>query len=500
MSSSLASAQSADEWYGDENIKAYITVNDINIKDASEANPITLDPEGHDTLTFKVNVTAPVPIYNLTAKVAFYYQGIKIFSYEIRQNETQEILPGTQLGFEDLEVNIGGYLSGASGGLPVDIATGIYQTSVDIYYYLQGDDYTGPPTHTISGGFYVLLPPDGIIDVVTSAAGIATTVSTVGAVTGLGNQIYTILDGLQTAHKFRSIQKKVHELRALPNLAVIGALPTLFSIFASMKMKKKKDVKETESVSEFRLKQRLREDAPAAWPKDRCPTCGRKWNEKTNICKKCHIDEEEARRRYAELLVSKVPRAIKVLGKKKALSIKKLAKKTKSNQYNAGVIGAAMVDAGLCEVTKIETPIRGFVLNIAGLAFLIITWQQLLGGATSKWQTTLTIVGGALSLAVIIALYFARKMQIEKLQAETEVKQAEAYAAAPEDTPESAPTSESIPDVSDDSSPVGTDEPEGSVEPSELEFDPTETSDDVTGGGSETIDSDGSDGSLDNNE
>ena len=102
------------------------------------------------------------------------------------------------------------------------------------------------------------------------------------------------------------------------------------------------------------------------------------------------------------------------MGNKKSTDIRTLAKKTKSTDYNAGVIAAAMVDTGVTEIVKVGTPLRSFVLNIAGLAFLVITWQQLLGDSTSTLQTTITLVGAAMSLAIIIALYVSRKSQVEK--------------------------------------------------------------------------------------
>jgi hypothetical protein len=57
-------------------------------------------------------------------------------------------------------------------------------------------------------------------------------------------------------------------------------------------------------------------------------------------------------------------------------------------------------------------------MNIAGLAFLVITWQQLLGDSASTLQTTITVIGAAMSLAVIIALYVSRKTQIQKFEAD----------------------------------------------------------------------------------
>jgi len=171
-------------------------------------------------------------------------------------------------------------------------------------------------------------------------------------------------------------------------------------------MGKKKKKKEPEDdkpddtgVSEYLIRQRLREVAPDAWPVDKCPKCKRDWNTKLDMCKKCNLTQDDARVIYADLLVSKVPAALRIMGNKKSTDIRTLAKKTKSTDYNAGVIAAAMVDTGVTEIVKVGTPLRSFVLNIAGLAFLVITWH-------------------AMSLAIIIALYVSRKTQVEKFAAD----------------------------------------------------------------------------------
>jgi hypothetical protein len=117
-------------------------------------------------------------------------------------------------------------------------------------------------------------------------------------------------------------------------------------------------------------------------------------------------------------MMLKVPAALRLMGNKKSTDIRTLAKKTKSTDYNAGVIAAAMVDTGVTEIVKVGTPLRSFVLNIAGLAFLVITWQQLLGDSSSTLQTTITLVGAAMSLAIIIALYVSRKTQVEKFSSD----------------------------------------------------------------------------------
>ncbi len=279
---------------------------------------------------------------------------------------------------------------------------------MDFFYNEMGNS----TVYHLPGSFYVFVPSS----VFTSVAGIATTVVTAGAVWGIGNNFYSLIDGLKAASKFRTIQKKASEIRSLPNLTVLGALPLLFSIVKQMKTKKKGKDESKDGVSGYIIKQRLREVAPDAWKQDVCPKCKTKWDRGLDKCKKCGTETDDAKRTYAELLTSKVDSVLRLLSKKKALSIRKISKSTKSNNYNSGVIGAALVDTSVVEVTKIETPIRSFAMNLAGLGFLLVTWDQLLGFGSSQWQITLSIVTAALSVGVIFALYFARKSQIGKLR------------------------------------------------------------------------------------
>ncbi|NWF95882.1 MAG: hypothetical protein HXY34_07035 [Candidatus Thorarchaeota archaeon] len=423
---STAAAQPTEEWFGDSHIQIYIGLDGRSITTATATDPLVVDLETPTALLLKVNTTGSQAIYNLTGSIGFYYQGIKVFAISVQQAVVQYIPAPLSLPPVATDIDFGAIFSSNFSGYSIDLATGIYQASVDFQYFLEGD-LVHP--QTVGTGFYVTLPPKSFIDVVTSVAGIAVTAATAGAVVGTAGSIKALLDGLATAHKVRSIQKKAGEIRSLPNLTVIGALPALFSVLSAMALMGKKKKKGTatvaepeskDGVSEYVLRQRVREIAPEAWQGDKCPKCRKNWDRKKDMCGKCGLDHEDAKREYGEYLSSRVPRAIKVLGKKKSLSIKKLSKKAKMSQYSAGVIGAAMVDTGFTEVTKIDTPLRSFVTNIGGLAFLILTWQQLLGGAASQFQTTLTVVGGGMSVAVIIALYFARRTQIKRLKADLE--------------------------------------------------------------------------------
>ena len=424
----LASAQEPPEgWFGDnEHLHARILINGLSITEANETQAIQMSLDADTTIYIEIDIIGTQGIHHLKGGIGFWYQSIKVFEIGIAQANLESLMqPDDAIPPVSGSFALGDSLSTEFAGISIDVITGKFEASVSLYYLLEGEVDGVDTPHSIEQRFFLTLPPSSAIDAITSVAGIATTIATGGAILGVGRGFSSLLEGIQTAHKIRSIQKKAGEIRSLPNLTVLGALPALFSLLALQVKIKKKKASEDEirayegaegGVSEYRIRQRAREIAPEAWVRDKCPNCKAKWPQDADTCKKCKIDIDDAERKYADLIASKVPIALQVMGKKKSLSIRKLAKKTKSNEYNAGVLGAALVDSEVTEIQKIETPVRSFVMNIGGLAFLVLTWQTLLGGAASSFQTTLTVVGAALSLAVIVALYISRRSQIQQLR------------------------------------------------------------------------------------
>jgi hypothetical protein len=409
-----------DDFLHDNRLYVYAALNGHNVIDANSVSaPLVLDLVDPMLLTLQINVTSMQDL-NISGSIVFYYQGLEVFPITIVDSLTHSNWIWV---YHDSSVPIvNAYIDFASlfNYGPLRLLTGVIQAAMRFDYYVEGN---ATENHLYSDSFYVSIPATPA-DILTSVTGISASIATVGAVYGVGNGFYSLFEGLKTAYKLRGIHKKASEIRSLPNLTVLGALPLLFSMLAGMtKIGKKKEAKEgareDSSVSEYIIRQRLRETAPDAWQADKCPKCRRDWNQKLDMCKKCNLTHDDARIQYADYLSTKVPVALKVMGKKKSASIRTLAKKTKSTDYNAGVIAAAMVDTEVTEIVKVGTPFRSFIMNIAGLAFLVITWQQLLGDSASSFQTTITIVGAALSLGVIIALYVSRRTQIQKFHTES---------------------------------------------------------------------------------
>jgi hypothetical protein len=401
-----------DDFIHDDRLFVYISLDGMNIKDYSLGTPLPINMDAPMDLFLQLNASGSENL-NMSGTITFWYQGVALFPIQITDSYSNTwfvIDPSVSIPPVLAAMDFSGMLSLG----PINLLTGVFEATVDFRYFVDGNSTLNKVQHQFSFSL-----PSTPVDVFTSVTGITAGIATVGAIYGAAMGLNSLWEGLQTAYKLRSIHKKASEIRSLPNLTVLGALPLLFSLLDGMK-KSKKEGREDSGVSEYIVRQRLREVAPDAWQVDKCPQCKRNWNKKLDMCKKCNFTQEDARVAYTELLSSKVPSALKWMGKKKSTDVKTLAKKTKSTQYNAGVIAAAMVDTEVTEITKVGTPLRSFVMNIAGLAFLVITWQQLLGNSSSAWLTTLTMVGAALSLAVIVALYISRKTQIARFVADQE--------------------------------------------------------------------------------
>jgi len=355
-----------DTWSGDDKLHILVRINGEPLAYADEAaSAIDIDLKTPIEIYFDVNVTNDKDL-NITSSLVFHYQGIALFSVDVVSEATglPWIIAPHDADIDPVTSTLD--LSNLTLG-PISLITAV----IEVQFLFE---YTEMPAQTTGGTvdqtFYLKTPTDPT-SILTSVTGIAAIVATGTTAFALVSNFNMLLDAIRTSHKLRSIQKKASELRSLPNLAVLGALPALFALVSGMskgvKRKEGKDGAEAPSesgVSEYVVRQRLRETAGDAWLMDKCPKCKRKWNKKTNECKKCGFDLEDGQRAYADLLTTKVTPALRLLNKKKSVSIKQLAKKTKSNSYNAGVLGAALVDTELSEITKVSTPFRGFVMNI----------------------------------------------------------------------------------------------------------------------------------------
>ncbi|MGD9397807.1 MAG: hypothetical protein PVJ05_15330, partial [Candidatus Thorarchaeota archaeon] len=317
-----------DDYLTDGTLSVYFSLDGMNVLDYDSNTSLPINMDAPMAFNFSL-IAEGTDLLNVSGSITFWYQGVALFPLQIA-NELQEtwIVVDPAVSYppiDDLTIPFNEILNLVG---PIDLITGVFQATVDFRYYVIGD----LTLHLLQHEFSFEIPSTPF-DVFTSVAGIGASVATVGAVYGASMGFKSLWEGLQTAYKLRGIQKKASEIRSLPNLTVLGALPLLFSLLDGMK-KGKKEGREDSGVSEYIVRQRLREAAPDAWLVDKCPQCKRNWNKKLDMCKKCNIGQEEARVAYAELLSSKVPAALKWMGKKKSTDVKTLAKKTKSTQYN----------------------------------------------------------------------------------------------------------------------------------------------------------------------
>ena len=252
-----------DDFLHDDKLYVLISLDGMNVLDYDLDNPLPLNMDAPMDLFLQLNATGSQTL-NASGTITFWYQGIALFPIQIvdaYQNTWFTLDPSTPIPPVTAPMDFSGMMSLG----PIDLATGVFEATVDFRYYAEGNTTLNILTHQ-----YSFLLPSTPVDVITSVTGIATSVATVTAVYGAAMGFNALWDGLKTAYKLRGIHKKASEIRSLPNLTVLGALPLLFSIVDSMK-KSKKEGREDSGVSEYIVRQRLREVAPDAWQVDKCP-------------------------------------------------------------------------------------------------------------------------------------------------------------------------------------------------------------------------------------
>jgi len=262
-SASLAAAQPPG-WFGDGHLHAFVSINGTSITQTSQTEPVEISLEDYTSILIQIDVVGSDAIFNLNGTISFFYQNIRIFEIFLSQNETVAFLsPADPILPIEALIDFGSILTTSLGGFEIDLITGQFEASVSMLYYLEGEIVGVDAPHRIEQPFFLLIPPSSFLDSITSVAGVATAVATGTAVIGVGANFKNLFDGLSTAHKLRSIQKKTSQIRSLPNLTVLAALPALFSVVAGMvKVKKKKKEEDepeaTEGVSEYIVRQRVR--------------------------------------------------------------------------------------------------------------------------------------------------------------------------------------------------------------------------------------------------
>ncbi|MHA1481015.1 MAG: hypothetical protein ACTSQZ_06300, partial [Candidatus Thorarchaeota archaeon] len=256
----VAQAQpTGDDWVHDERLYVKVMFDGISITDAPESNPITINKDAPMTLYLEVVVDNDVPL-NMSGTIWFYYQALPLIPIVVQNpldNSSWVPIPhNITMPSVDYQISFDEILAMGPGGL--DIATGLFEASLEFSYYEVDptDSARSSILYTINQEFHFMIPVASFLEVITSVAGIAATASTVGAVAGFGFNIKGLLEGIQTAHKVRSIQKKTIQIKSLPNLTVLGALPALFASVAglvSLSKKKKKKKKDAEPEDETTL-------------------------------------------------------------------------------------------------------------------------------------------------------------------------------------------------------------------------------------------------------
>jgi hypothetical protein len=467
MGSVVVKAQGSD-WFENDDMRAQIIVNGKNLCDAnvpSNAVPINISEPVSFEFTYKV--TSDTDVYLIRLEITVFFTDIAIFTQPL----TDPFGPGGLLvpaGNESTindELDLQPLLEMAG----LQLATGVYRIAANLFYHLDGSteeraigtDYPTPfPVYfrilgnpLMSAIGVVAVAGAGIVGISTASSiigfiGSGSAIGQLGQLANLGSGSFTDWTELaKTGWRMRSIRKKAKDLLALPNLAVLAGTAILAGIAAALAghavAEKTVDAKQHKIILDG-----VRERALVAWAGVRCPKCDSKWTEPETPCPKgkCGIDWETGRKEYADKLVKLADKALPIIADKGTLDVRGLAKKLKTSDYYAGLVGTMLTDLGATEIAKVKTPMKSLAINGASIALVVLTWTQLLGYTAMGLIGWIAIISAGATICFFIALTISRIAQgkrIKKLQEQGSAKRkakSEAKLAEKQQSPEKVKT------------------------------------------------------------
>ncbi|MFX1560576.1 MAG: hypothetical protein ACFFBL_08300, partial [Promethearchaeota archaeon] len=181
-----------DDFLHDDKLYVYISLDGMNVLDYDINNPLPLNMEAPMNLFLQLNATGTQTL-NVSGTITFWYQGFALIPIQIvdaYQNKWFMVDPGTPIPPVNAPMDFSGMMSLG----PIDLATGVFEATVDFRYYVEGDNTLHILQHQ-----YAFLLPSTPVDVITSVTGIATAAATVTAVYGATMGINSLWDGLKTA-------------------------------------------------------------------------------------------------------------------------------------------------------------------------------------------------------------------------------------------------------------------------------------------------------------
>ncbi|MFX1561885.1 MAG: hypothetical protein ACFFDP_01070 [Promethearchaeota archaeon] len=436
------------EYFQNDDMKAQIVVNGVSLKAANvPSNAIPINISEPVVFEFTYNVTSPTDVRLVRLELTVFFTDVAIFTYPV----TEPYGPGGLLvpagssnsttGVLDLQP-----LLEMAG---IQLATGVYRISANLFYHLEGsteERAIGTDFPTPSPVYFrilgnPLLSAVGVAAVAGAAiVGVSTASSIIGFI-GSGSAISQIsqlanlgsgsfgdwTELVKTGWRMRSIRKKAKDLLALPNLAVLAGTAILAGLAGAVAghavAEATMDEKEKKMILDG-----VRERALAAWAGVRCPRCDAKWTEPETPCPKgkCGIDWETGRKEFADKMVELAEKALPIIAKKETLDVRSLAKKLKTSDYYAGLLGTMLTDLGATKIAKVKTPMKSLAINGASIALVTLTWTQLLGYTAMGLIGWIAIISAGATICFFIALTISRIAQgkrIQKLQEERTAKQ-----------------------------------------------------------------------------
>ncbi|MHA1575856.1 MAG: hypothetical protein ACTSU3_00705, partial [Candidatus Thorarchaeota archaeon] len=172
LSTNNATAQTPvfpTDFVNDQTLFVYAGLDGQNVKDSGSGNPIVINMEGPMEIFLQIELNETLTQdMNMTGTIVFYYQGIAIFPIQIIDPVTNSTWIWVNHESEIPPVAALIDLSQALSFNGIQLATGLFEASLDFRYYLEGDTTT---EYIVTNTFYFSIPASPL-QVITSVTGI----------------------------------------------------------------------------------------------------------------------------------------------------------------------------------------------------------------------------------------------------------------------------------------------------------------------------------------
>ncbi len=366
-------------WSGDDSLAFLMTINGVSIADSNATNPIVIDVVGDLNISLRLHTGDDIVLR--TGYFVIMYMSFPVVNQVFPFNIP---LPtGTEQSLGNQTIPLGTLLGGFGGS---SLLAGTLNGYFSFVYSLQSTPLTNV---TVSDDFVIHIGPIGL-GALASVSGMITIGFPVMSILGILLSMDDFKQGILAARKMRR-----------------GKTPSEIGIFPPPVLIHRRSKKDSETVSEDELVQRVSAAASKAWDERRCPRCGKRWPKNSQSCNKCKLDHDGAVKFFSENIASYAPKAIRAVPFKSRITVRRFSKRIGLSPQKGGALAAALTEMGVFQTKRVKIPLKKVSMSGMTLSSMYWSWMQLVAGAVPTVFDLLFTAAAGLVVSVLVGYFMA---------------------------------------------------------------------------------------------